>query len=247
MSDPAPTGTGKKPRAKAKAEPTPQDKAIKSHSAKPRSPDAPLDERERLFVAAYTGAANYVGAEAARMAGYSDKGGGAAVMAARLKERANVAAAIERATAERLDSLGINKRAVMEEMALIAFARADMIIEPDGDGGTRLKQAGEINPRAWAAIKSIQAVTEETTQESGRGSRTTVKRLISVTFHDKRQALAHLMENLGLLKAKEGGDQLPRNVVIDLGSIKPMDKAEADRIRAEQEAEAAAVAQEWGE
>lgn len=185
----------------------------------PRAPvtaDTPLDERERLFVAAY--AASWNGAAAAREAGYSERG--ASVQAVRLLARPNVKAALDRARAERLERLGVRADAVLAELARVAFGNMGDFLTVDEEGNTAIRPGSTISADAWAAVKSVTAIDNESESVSASGSETRKRqRTVSVTLHDKRAALVDLGKHLGIFKEAE---DTTRPVLIDFGGLRPM-------------------------
>jgi phage terminase small subunit len=95
---------------------------VKQPPSKPPAPpltvDTPLEPKEQTFVAEYLVDLN--GAAAARRAGYSDKS--AAVLASRLLTKVNIAAAVQKAFAERAVRTGLTADRVLAELEALAFS-----------------------------------------------------------------------------------------------------------------------------
>lgn len=237
MSDPArPGGKGRKRATDADPAQPAADHAV--------SAETPLSDREQLFVSAFVGVARRNGVEAARLAGYKPTKNNLKYQSQMLRKRANVQAAIAEALEARKLALGLDSDMLLEEMAAIAYGNVKNIISVTAGGDVLFNDPESIAPEHWAAVKSIQIASEETTIESERQSKTTVKRTVSITMHDKRQALANLMESFGVLKRPDA-DKAPPHVFIDLGGITPYTEAEKAAIRADRDKEAAAQADAW--
>ncbi len=121
--------------------------------------------------------------QAAVRAGYSRKT--AQEQSSRLLSNVMVAAAIEKAMAERSQRTEINQDQVLKELALIAFANAGDYFDWGPDGVTLIAR-----DELTEAQRSVVAEVSQTKTEHGG--------TIRLKLHDKQAALVHLGRHLGL-------------------------------------------------
>lgn len=152
-----------------------------------------LSPQHRAFVEHYTGIASEIddprkrwnAPEAARRAGYG--AAGARVRAHELLQRPDVKRAIAEVLADLRDRHEALAQRAIEELAMVAFARLDDVIEVRNG---RLELRENITPEAWAAVSELRE------QADAQG----VVRLIA-KLHSKPQALALLLRVLGYTDA----------------------------------------------
>jgi len=117
--------------------------------APPLTVDTPLEPKEQAFVAEYLVDLN--GAAAARRAGYSETS--AAVLASRLLIKVNVAAALQKAFAERAARTGLTADRVLAELEQLAFSNIANYVVDIVNGKVDVREG--VSPDAMKAIASI--------------------------------------------------------------------------------------------
>lgn len=118
----------------------------------PLSESTPLNRRQEAFVAEYLIDLN--GAQAAIRAGYSPNS--AANIASDLLGRPHIAAAVQRAKAQRASRVNVSSESVLHEMSLLANSRLDhYVIDDEG----QVKLAEGAPDGAMAAVQSIKKKT----------------------------------------------------------------------------------------
>jgi phage terminase small subunit len=140
-----------------------------------------LSAKQSRFVAEYLLDLNVT--QSAIRAGYSAKH--ADSIGARLVRKSQVSRAIEQAIQTRSRRTEIHQDRVLQELAVIAFATVSDVLAWQGER-LELRDPGPATP----AIKQISA------RRTRRGAR------VSVTMHDKLQALKLLAQHLGLLRGQ---------------------------------------------
>ena len=137
-----------------------------------------LSDRERQFVNEYL--VDFCANRAARRAGLTaQKSKGY-----QIKRRKAVAAAIEKAIAERSKRTQITADRVLREYARIAFADVRAFTRPGEQGRTDLKAVAGLSDDEAAAVSEIAPASR------GKG--------VKLKLHDKKQALDALARHLGL-------------------------------------------------
>ena len=162
-----------------------------AESARPRLLPGSLTAKERAFVEEYLIDLNAT--QAAIRASYSPRS--AEKIGWQLLQKTRVADAIAVAQAERSRRTGISQDRVLNELALIAFARISDVVQWD-DQGLRLLPSAQIPADSTAAIASITQV--ERVMRTADGNETVVVRRQTVKLHDKYKALLKTGEHLGL-------------------------------------------------
>lgn len=135
-----------------------------------------LADKERVFVEEYLIDLN--GRQACIRCGYAESS--ASNDARKMLDKPNVAAAIDKALAERP---GITRTRIVDELAKIAFANAGTYSSWDADG-VKIISSDDLDDDQKAAVKSI----KETRTESDTRSTVTVE----YQLHDKVGALERL-------------------------------------------------------
>jgi phage terminase small subunit len=166
-------------------------KKIPSVGQVPRKDDALPDPREEQFCWLYL--QSYNAAQAYRKAFPSEvrNPSSARVYASKLLAKDNIVARIGAIQGQRLKVAKADAVRVMQELACIAFTRADDYVQVDG-GSVRVRDTADMSRATLAAIQSV----EETTTEHGG----TVK----IKMHDKVKALQLLKEMAGMAQDAEG-------------------------------------------
>lgn len=136
-----------------------------------------LTDREQQFVSEYL--VDFCANKAARRVGFAP-----AKTNYKIKHRKAVAAAIEKAIAERSKRTQITADRVLREYARIAFADVRTFTTPRDKDKTSLKTVAELSDDEAAAVSEIAPGTK------GKG--------VKLKLHDKKQALDALARHLGL-------------------------------------------------
>jgi phage terminase small subunit len=113
----------------------------------------------------------------------------------KIKHRKAVAAAIEKAIAERSRRTRITADRVLREYARIAFADIRSFTSPGKPGETDLKSVAELSDDQAAAVAEL------TGKSDGKG--------LKVKLHDKKQALDALARHLGLFDKRQEPTESP--------------------------------------
>jgi phage terminase small subunit len=137
-----------------------------------------LTPKQDMFVQEYLIDLNAT--QAAIRAGYSPAT--ANEQGSRLLANASVAAAVERAKAERSARIGLTADRILEELSVIAFAHMGQFAEW-GPSGVRFKPSADVDGRAVAEVK------ETTTQHGGSQG---------IKLHDKVASLKLLGQHIGM-------------------------------------------------
>ena len=140
-----------------------------------------MNAKQRRFVEEYQVDLN--GAQAAIRAGYAVRS--AKVRAYKLLQRADIAAAVARGKAERVEALSLSADRVLQEYARIAFADIAEYLS-FGPDGLVIKETAALAPGATAAIAEV---TESKTSRGGT---------VRFKLYDKLAALNALARYLGL-------------------------------------------------
>lgn len=129
-------------------------------------------------------------AAAAKRAGYSIKN--AASLACNLLKHPGVAKAVKEAMGQRAKRLGITQDRVLQELALIGFAKLSdaVTMHEDGDASVDMKGLSESNKQPAEVIVTI-------TKGKNAGKSVIVK---SVKLADKVSALEKIGKHLGMFK-----------------------------------------------
>jgi len=157
-----------------------------------------LTKRQAAFVAAYVADPSESGKGAAIRAGYSPAS--AEVQASRLLRSDKVRAAVREAKEALSSELNISRRAVLEEIASIAFGRITDTVEW-GDFGVRLRPSAQLTDRQAAAIAEISEAPPDRQQRLPGLEDDPQTRLVGrlrVKMHDKLGALAQLARHFNL-------------------------------------------------
>lgn len=182
------------------------------------------DGRPYLFVQALLADPNRSGTEAARLAGYSEKG--AAVQATRLLRRANVRAALAEGRMQLAEKFEITKESVTQELAALGYSRLDEVFDIDRlTGKWSMKPGARIPDRARRAMKKVKITTRHI--DRGKDVPPIEEQKVEVEMHSKDGALDKLMSHLGLYPAA-AQPQLPGGIVVRVvaaftGSPPPLD------------------------
>ena len=152
---------------------------------------AELTQKQRLFVAEYLVDGNAT--RAAKAAGYSEKT--AQEQGSRLLSNVMVAAEIEQRTAKREQKLAITGEKVLQELALMGFARMDSYIGINESGHAYIDLSAIKQDSQLAA--AIQEVTVDEYTE-GKGEDAREVRRTKFKLADKRGSLELLGKHLKL-------------------------------------------------
>jgi phage terminase small subunit len=153
--------------------------------APPLTAETPLEPKEQAFVAEYLVDLN--GAAAARRAGYSDKS--AAVLASRLLIKVNVAAALQKAFADRSLRTGLTADRVLAELEQLAFSNIANYVVDVMRGTVDVREG--IPPAAMSAVSHIKH------RQIPVGEAGTIYEL-ELWFWDKPSALRLAGQHLGI-------------------------------------------------
>lgn len=143
---------------------------------------SPLTDKQARFIEEYLVDLNAT--QAAIRAGYAPKD--ADVQGPRLLGNVGVATAIAVAKAERSRRIGLTADRVIEELAVVAFARMGEYVTW-GPNGVTLVDSDTVDTRAVAEVR------ETVTQHGGS---------TGIKLHDKIAALTKLGQHLGILTEK---------------------------------------------
>lgn len=143
--------------------------------------DKPLRPKQQRFVAEYLIDLNAT--QAAIRAGYSKHT--AKQQGARLLTDADIAAAVANSRQRVAEKLEITAERVLNELALIGFARSGEYFEW-GSNGVTLIDKDSLTPEQMAAVAEV---SETTTKDGGS---------IRLKLHDKVGALTKLGQHLGM-------------------------------------------------
>ena len=132
--------------------------------------------------------------QAAKRAGYSDS---VAILASQtlLKDSA-IAAAVDRAQAQKLARVNVRADEVIHELAALAYSRVDHYLVDD-NGNVKLAEGAPEN--AMAAVKSIKK--RKTVREDKQGN-ITITYDVTLELHDKPGQLKLLGRHIGLFPDK---------------------------------------------
>ena len=170
------------------------------------------DGRPFYFVQALLAGPTCSGAEAARIAGYSPKG--AKQQAAKLMTRADVRAALAEGRMQIAERFELTKELVTQELAALAKARLDDVVDIDRSTGlVSMKPGARIPDRARRAMKKIKVTTR--TIDRGKDLPPIVEQRVEVDMHSKDGALDKLMSHLGLYPVA-AQPQIPGNLVVQV-------------------------------
>ena len=150
-----------------------------------------LDNREKLFVAAYCVTKNAY--KAARTAGYAEstalKKAGKWVGKSRNNPKPFIANAIHAKFDKVIDKLDLKTEDVIREYMKVGFANIDDFIE----SGNEIKDLSELDRDILAAVESIQS---DIRHDSGDNEGYTEK--VKLKLHSKLAALSDLGKHLGI-------------------------------------------------
>lgn len=160
-----------------------------------------LGVRQRRFVEEYL--VDMSPARAAERAGYAPSQ--AARTAARLLRSPAVAAAVNRATAERAARTGITQDLVVKELAAVGFAVMTDLCHWSDDG-VRLLDSASLTREQAAAVAEVR---EASTGRNGRSAKAEpgdapVRGCVQVKLHSKLKALEMLARHLGMFGGGPG-------------------------------------------
>lgn len=147
-----------------------------------------LTRKQEEFVRQYLVDLNATAAY--RRAGYTARGNSAEVNAARLLRNAQVAAAIDKAMAERAARTEVNADRILSELAKIAFFDVRKALNDDGS----LKPISELDRETSAALMSLDVI------QLGKGEGGVIRK---VRLADKLRALELIGKHLGMFRERE--------------------------------------------
>jgi phage terminase small subunit len=161
------------------------------------TPDKPLTEREQRFVDATIHGA--IGRTALEKAGYDLKTDDAyRSTAARLRNKRNVAAEIERRMAIASRKADVTIVDVLIGLKELAFANMDDYLEEDARGLPQFKRLSEMTREQKAALSEVSVIEESAPLGQ------TPKKTIRFKLHNKRDALVDLGRYLKMFVEAQG-------------------------------------------
>lgn len=148
-----------------------------------------LSDKQALFVAEYLVDLNAT--KAAERAGYSPKT--ARSQGQRLLTNVDIAAAIEKAMAERSKRTEITADMVLKELAKIGFANMRNYVRVSSDGDPFIDLSD-------CDLDQFAAISEATCEDykDGRGEDARDVRKVKIKLHDKKGALVDIGKHLGM-------------------------------------------------
>ena len=161
------------------------------------TPDKPLTEREQRFIDATIQGA--IGRTALEKAGYDLKTDDAyRSTAARLRNKRNVAAEIERRMAIASRKADVTVVDVLIGLKELAFANMDDFLEEDARGLPQFKRLSEMTREQKAALSEVSVIEEPAPLGQ------TPKKTIRFKLHNKRDALVDLGRYLKMFVEAQG-------------------------------------------
>jgi phage terminase small subunit len=140
-----------------------------------------MTKHERLFIAAYVGAAGRNATEAAIRAGYSRKT--ARTIGSKLLTKVDIRAAVNAKLEQLEDASGVTAERVIRELARIGFSDVRELVDDTG----RLRPLHELSNDVAATIASVEVLANFSTK---------------IKVWDKPAALQTLCRHFGILRDK---------------------------------------------
>jgi len=160
-----------------------------------------MTTKQKIFIDSYI-AGGFNATKAAKQAGYSEKT--AYSSGQRLLKDVEIKVEIEKRIEQHLTEIGVNKKAVLEQISNLAFADIRQIFNEVGS----FKNMQDIDERTAAAISGVKFTTKK--NEDGDYEEVT-----DIKFADKKGVLEILCKHLGLVVEKhqfEGDSNINLNV-----------------------------------
>jgi len=171
-----------------------------------------MTTKQKIFIEAYL-ANGYNGSRAALKAGYSEKT--AREIARENLTKPDIKEEIQNRVTEELKSIGVNTKAVIEQVANLAFSDIRKLFDKNGN----FKSIEKIDKRTAVAISGIKF----TTKRSKQGE---YEDVTDIRFSDKKGALETLCKHLGLFHDKNQIDPEENkiNITVSLLSVENLNQ-----------------------